>query len=332
MSTENSVLQNTEKQIEQLNAAIKHIVNIFKDETVDIICNALLNYKYILTHYKNKSIYDAQCRENIFNFLHPSCVALMCRNHDHFWQNNYRCLSYNMADEVANCCKLLIEIAVPLIKQQPKCASSIINNCLNSDHAFYKQFGHDWREARGTWLDKEEMKVHKEWRTESIKVGSDVDYLLNNRWHYGEIINITEKHSDEYNNYKLFHIQPKMTGMYPDDGSFSHEWMLMESTRCQITIPLTKSIQHLPHMTQWRTKLNTTDNNRCVVKCLIGWRQGIITKIDVAGNRIRVKFHDTNIDDDDDDEDDHSQWVFRDSQFLQPFDTNEKMNKIIEDD
>ena len=126
------------KQFEQIKQQCRLIIGAFRDEQNDIT-RALQNYKYILMHYKNAQTYTEECREYIMDrFLEDSCVALMKREHHHFQTD------WNMADEINNCCKLLINIAVPLIKDDSHLAMQIIYYCLNTSNPFFRHFGHDW--------------------------------------------------------------------------------------------------------------------------------------------------------------------------------------------
>eukprot|EP01084_Bolivina_argentea_P146212 256087_1 len=212
---------NTEKQFEQLQRSCESIVTDFKDEQHDIN-RPLANYKFILTHYKNKSMYDDKSREYIFNFLVSSCQALMQRKYIHFKND------YNMADATIECCKLLIEIAIPFITNNVKWAAEIIYECLNGE---------------------------------------------------------------------------------------------------RIKMKLTKSLQYLPHMSEWRKSLNETKNNRCDFYEPDGTDDVChvtIVETDAAANRIRIKFDDEN-------PAFRLLWIGRDSNCLQPFGTNGEV-KIVEDD
>eukprot|EP01084_Bolivina_argentea_P146211 256085_1 len=278
---------NTEKQFEQLQRSCESIVTDFKDEQHDIN-RPLANYKFILTHYKNKSMYDDKSREYIFNFLVSSCQALMQRKYIHFKND------YNMADATIECCKLLIEIAIPFITNNVKWAAEIIYECLNGTSAFFTTFGNDWRQYRGSELQPEEVKNDEDWRLNGITVGGHVDYLRSNRWHYGEIKKIVDKTSNDGANFQLLFIRPKMHGMY---NNLLDEWTFSKSTYCQISQPLTKSLQYLPHMSEWRKSLNETKNNRCGFYninstdyiCYV-----TIVETDVATNRVRIKLDNEN--------------------------------------
>lgn len=129
---------NAKKQLENIKGQCRNIVAAFRDEQNDIT-RALQSYKYLLTTYKSNQVYNEECRDFIRDrFLEDSCVALMKREHHHFQQD------WNMADEINNCCKLLIQIAVPLIKDDSILAMQIIYNCLNTSNPFFRHFGHDW--------------------------------------------------------------------------------------------------------------------------------------------------------------------------------------------
>ncbi len=100
---------------------------------------ALSNYKFILSHCTKNTLYSEECRKYLFDrFLEDSCIALMKREHHHFNSD------YNMADTINECCKLLINIAVPLIKDDSQLAMQFVYYCMNSSNPFFRHFGHDW--------------------------------------------------------------------------------------------------------------------------------------------------------------------------------------------
>ncbi|MCP4053300.1 MAG: hypothetical protein GY739_09560 [Mesoflavibacter sp.] len=102
-------------------------------------CGALSNYKFILSHCTKNTLYSEECRKYLFDrFLEDSCIALMKREHHHFNSD------YNMADTINECCKLLINIAVPLIKDDSQLAMQFVYYCMNSSNPFFRHFGHDW--------------------------------------------------------------------------------------------------------------------------------------------------------------------------------------------
>ena len=129
---------NGKKQLKQLQQTCHFIIASFRDEEKDIM-RALTNYRNLLTRYKSNEFYNKECRQYIGDhFLKDSCICLMKREHNHF---KY---FWNMADEICICCKLLIAIAVPLIKEDSRLAMNIIYYCLNCSSPFYSRFGHDW--------------------------------------------------------------------------------------------------------------------------------------------------------------------------------------------
>ena len=126
------------QQLEQLKTTCKQIINRFLDEEWDIT-RALQHYRYILSNYKGNTIYNNECREYIHDhFIEISCIALFRRQHHNFRED------WNMADEINNCCKLLVSIAVPLLKDDSHLAMQIIYYCMNSNNPFFRHFGHDW--------------------------------------------------------------------------------------------------------------------------------------------------------------------------------------------
>ena len=129
---------NAKKQLEKLKQNCRVLMSKFRDEQNDIK-QALQSYRNILTYYNTNQLYNDECREYIRDrFLEDSCVALMKREHHHFQQD------WVMADSINESCKLLIQIAVPLIKDDSQLAMQIIYYCLNSSNPFFRHFGHDW--------------------------------------------------------------------------------------------------------------------------------------------------------------------------------------------
>lgn len=129
------VVQYTLKQVQ---GSCRNIVSQFRDEQCQIK-TALEWYKIILQNYVSNLVYDEEQRTFIFeHFLEESCTALMKREHQHYQRD------YNNADLIASCCKLLVTISVPLIKDDHPLAMHIIYYCLNAGNAFFRTFGNDW--------------------------------------------------------------------------------------------------------------------------------------------------------------------------------------------
>ena len=216
---------------------------------------------------------------------------------------------WNMADTINDCCKLLINIAVPLIKEDSDLAMQIIYFCMNSSNAFFRHFGHDFRQRRGSELSETEANEQLEWRQNEIAEGKYVDYLLSNRWRYGIIkkIKLVETQNQSY---KVLHIAPLMDGMYPthrrsnrrhhhsnsldsdDSNLFTEEFTLSPKTIGQICKPLTKSMLYLPKMMQWRKDLNAEDgSNKCdVLDSVHKWYTCTILKVDDGANRFKINY------------------------------------------
>ena len=120
------------------------MINALRDEQCDIT-DYLRWYEKMLTDYLNNkpiipNLTDTdEVREFFLNrFLDESVTAMMKREHIHWLKN------YNMADLIANCCKLLVRIAVPLIKDDDPLSYTIIYYCMNAGTAFFRTFGLDW--------------------------------------------------------------------------------------------------------------------------------------------------------------------------------------------
>ena len=125
-------------QIEQLKHQCRLIITAVRDENTNI-WKPLLHLKYILKHYDNTQVYNDECREYIVqHFLENAVIALLKRQHQNFQTD------WNMADEIKSCCKLLVKIAVPLIKDDSELAMQIIYYCMNPSNPFNTHFGHDW--------------------------------------------------------------------------------------------------------------------------------------------------------------------------------------------
>ena len=71
------------------------------------------------------------------------------------------------------------------------------------------------RQRRGEELKNEEKDEIKEWRINGIKKGKKIDYLLSNRWIYGEIYKVCICDDGNGGKHRLLFIEPQMDGMYP---------------------------------------------------------------------------------------------------------------------
>ena len=126
------------KMMDDLKTQCRSIVHSFRDEQHQIQ-NTLGSYKSLLTLYIKNTFYNDECREHILNcFLEESVVALMKREHIHFLTD------WVMADLVSECCQLLVQIAVPLIADDPPLTWTIVYYCMNSSNPFFRHFGLDW--------------------------------------------------------------------------------------------------------------------------------------------------------------------------------------------
>ena len=134
-----------EIQFEKWKRLCVQTINAFRDEQCEIH-SYLIWYEMLLTNYVNKRpiIPNTQIDEEEVNafvlhhFLETSMTALMKREHIH-WNTDY-----NNADLISNCCRLLVAIAVPLIKEDHPLSWSIIYHCLNAGIPFFRTFGLDW--------------------------------------------------------------------------------------------------------------------------------------------------------------------------------------------
>ena len=93
------------------------------------------------------------------------------------------------------------------------------------------------------------------WRDENIAEGKGADFLLNRRWCHAVIQKIDIDATTEC---KVLCIEPKMHGMYPTDLV---TFKLSAQTQTHIAPPLTKSMEHCPHMMQWRKDLSPAMND-----------------------------------------------------------------------
>eukprot|EP01083_Nonionella_stella_P285307 971136_1 len=307
----------TQQKLDQLKQTCRGIIITFRDETTDIN-RVLVNYKFILSHYSKNTLYSEECRKYLFDrFLEDSCIALMKREHHHFNSD------YNMADTINDCCKLLINIAVPLIKDDSQLAMQIIYYCMNSSNPFFRHFGHDWRQRRGNELEANEISELIEWRETEIKESEYVDYLLSNRWRYGIVKKISRKQDGQGNTFQILQVAPCMDQMYPthrqsshsnhnrnnrnnqhnqhnqhntsdsdDSFEFTEEFTLSSTTTGQIAKPLSKSTQFLPNMIKWRRELSIQDGkNKCdVLDSVHKWYTCTILEVDPGANRFKINY------------------------------------------
>ena len=230
---------------------------------------------------------------------------------------------FNMADAFVEVCRHLGRIAIPLIKEDDPLACEIIYNVLNPRMSFYQQFGHDWRQRRGSELSTEETESHAEWR-HSILEGSQVDYLTQNRWKLGTVKSISQKPGDGSSKpFHVFEILPDAPGAFnsnyrnqhrhnsdgSDDWAYTDDFTYCKRTLSQIAPPLSKSIANLPHMCKFRCELKKDDE--CdVVDSVHKWY--LCTVVDVADSRNQIMIHyngwGTKYD----------EWISRDDPRLQP--------------
>eukprot|EP01084_Bolivina_argentea_P320328 555774_1 len=304
----------TQQKLDQLKQTCRGIIITFRDETTDIN-RVLVNYKFILSHYSKNTLYSEECRKYLFDrFLEDSCIALMKREHHHFNSD------YNMADTINDCCKLLINIAVPLIKDDSQLAMQIIYYCMDSSNPFFRHFGHDWRQRRGNELEANEISELIEWRETEIKESEYVDYLLSNRWRYGIVKKISRKQDGFGSAFQILQIAPCMDQMYPTE-EFTDEFTLSSTTTGQTAKPLTKSTQFLPHMTKWRRELSIQDGkNKCDVLTRENkWYTCTIFEVDPGANRFKINYDGWSSR--------YDEFIYRDEMRCQPYQTQAKGGK-----
>ena len=133
-----------------------------------------------------------------------------------------------------------------------------------------------------------------------------MDYLLSNRWIYGEIKKI-QSHDNQGGKYRVLYIQPQMEGMYQthrtshhhsrrhqsqgsDDGyEYTQDFTLSPQTLGQIAKPLTKSMEYAPKMLQWRKDLKV--NGKCdVLDSVHKWYTCTILEDDPGANRFKINY------------------------------------------
>lgn len=277
----------------------RHITNTFRDEQCNILTSVMW-YENLLSHYVNNTEFNEEYRDFILNdFLEESCTALMKRRHIH-WNTEY-----NNADHIASCCRMLVAIAVPLIKVDHPLSWTVIYYCLNAGNPFFRTFGLDWREMRGIEISDEDKEQLTEWRDSELKEGDHVDYLRTNRWKYGQIKKITVREDPQSGTaYRELALQPQMSEMWPmqinHQGNimdYTEAFILNDDTKGQITKPFTKSMEQMPHMMEWRKRLTADQEaDEKYRKCqhLYGrrWRTAIVLEEDKANNEIKVRDED----------------------------------------
>ena len=137
-------------------------------------------------------------------------------------------------------------------------------------------------------MEQDEVDELKEWRATTIDKDLHVDCLLANRWLYGMIKSINFENINGVD-YKILNIQPKMDGMYPDNQT--RPFALALVTMQQITLPLTRSMQQLPHMLKWRKDLKIGDQCAVFHQSANTWHDGTIVGVDDGANKLIVKYY-----------------------------------------
>ena len=105
--------------------------------------------------------------------------------------------------------------------------------------------------------------------------------------------------------FQVLYIQPQMDGMYAthrsshrsrhqsqssDDGyEFTEKFTLSLQTVGQIAKPLTKSMEYLPHMLQWRKDLKVEGKIDCL-DSVHKWYTCTILEDDPGANRFKINY------------------------------------------
>lgn len=77
---------------------------------------------------------NAKFRQWMLNsVVEPLMTALMQQNH-----------TIDDVEHISNCCRYLVAIAVPLIKEDHPFSSAVIHHCLNTECPFFRTFGLKW--------------------------------------------------------------------------------------------------------------------------------------------------------------------------------------------
>eukprot|EP01084_Bolivina_argentea_P271411 461810_1 len=227
----------TDKVVEEKNTQNKTTLETIKLTCLKIseqlkdgsISNALTEYKSILNNYI-ESKYETDIMKYLTDeWIQTTVFQLMAININH-------CTRWPIVDKMVQCCKLLMRIAVSLIKDNHFTGIQIITQ-INSTANFFKTFGCNYHEKRGYPLDEKEIETLNEWRTNEIKENSYIDYLFYNRWRYGLITAITQQTNESNTTYKMFKIHPKVDEIATTTAY--DEFTLSHKTYDQISKPLT---------------------------------------------------------------------------------------------
>ena len=185
---------------------------------------------------------------------------------------------------------------------------SSVNSFTNIDyHLFHCIVCVSKREKRGYELSNEEKEEFSEWRDTEVVEGAYVDYLFHNRWKYGQIKNIVSSEDPETGaKYHRMAIQPRMPDIWPmyhrsrrgpqNDQEFTENFHLNSKCLGQIAKPLTKSVEQMPHMMEWR-KLLTADKEadekyrKCdVLDSVRKWYTCTILEESQAMNKFKIRY------------------------------------------
>ena len=179
---------------------------------------------------------------------------------------------------------------------------SSVNSFTNIHyHLFHRIVCVSKREKRGYELSNEEKEELSEWRDTEVVQGAYVDYLFTNRWKYGQIKEIISyEHHKTGAKYHRVAIQPQMPDIWPmyDQAQNRHQerFTLDDNTVGQIAKPLTKSVEQMPHMMEWR-KLLTADKEadekyrKCdVLDSVRKWYTCTILEESQAMNKFKIRY------------------------------------------
>ena len=165
------------------------------------------------------------------------------------------------------------------------------------------------REKRGFELSTDEQEALAEWRDTEIEEGAYVDYLFHNRWKYGQIKKIVSSEDPETGaKYHRMAIQPQMPDIWPmyhrsrrgrtmqNDQEFTENFNLNSKCLGQIAKPLTKSVELMPHMMEWRKQLTADEESdekyrKCdVLDSVRKWYTCTILEESQAMNKFKIRY------------------------------------------
>ncbi|ETO12599.1 hypothetical protein RFI_24778, partial [Reticulomyxa filosa] len=253
----------------------------------------------IFARYINKDMTNEELSYIRQSVLHNVSIVLMKREYT-FKRFQY---DYEMADEVEQLVRQLIQIAIPMIvneeeekEKDSEIGMQILYFLLNARSNFYQQYGHDWRQQRGTPLSEEKVKEYEEFR-KGIRENVELDYFHENRWKKGTVRQVRQVQNATNGTVTMLDIG---CDVGPSRSTLSDK---SDNKDNGIVNPCTFDTEHYgsyapagtqvkqlrPLLSKWRAELSPKSQCDCM-DCTDKWYTCTVVSVDELTNSVKVNY------------------------------------------